>query len=731
MQDKSQDKPLKDLTDFYFGEKPVQFNTAGEQIEAWKRFCDMLFASLLIRRQRGEILRFVPCAAEDVFIAMEKTGYDESQIIPEFERLMQSLFECGFKTHEDGLSLPLNNLILKLMLNPFEVLCVVLALATELDRKYEAAFSVLGIANEVKKPTLGLAGELYSMAADTNELEMYFCAHAESNSSRFLFEAFADKPEQSRLSKPLALNKMVLYYLLDSRLPFDEIPAYCDFYSTEMECEPVLCHKNEIERLTAIIASVKADRNSGQSEQMQADQTVLLNLHGPDGSGRRFVLRNACIELGLDLIVADCTALLKMPLHEMRRQAKMLLTYSLLNDAVLCLNYFNITRENQDIAHEMLKFFSSSIGFVAIISNSRMIMTPPNTCIYHGFEIKSTSFDEQHELWSFFTKSGGYETADDVDIEKIISTFDLPAGHIKDILQLAQMEASTQSAITHRNICDAIREKNRVEIGAFAELMRTEFTWNDLVLGDESVKMLQRVCNRALYKRVVNDKWNMGRKLPYGRGLSVVLYGPPGTGKTMAAQVIANEIGRDIYRIDLSRMISKYIGETEKNLGEVFDAAQNVNAVLFFDEADALFTKRTEVKEAKDKYANTETSYLLQKIEAYNGITVLATNNASNFDVAFKRRINYFVNIDMPDEVQRLKLWQSLITAQMPMADSVNLNALSRKFELSGSEIKSALIEAAYAAASSNSEITQELLLAAIADEYKKSGRIIFEQDLR
>jgi len=197
----------------------------------------------------------------------------------------------------------------------------------------------------------------------------------------------------------------------------------------------------------------------------------------------------------------------------------------------------------------------------------------------------------------------------------------------------------------------------------------------------------------------------------------------------MAAQVIANEIGRDIYRVDLSRMVSKYIGETEKNLGEVFDAARNVNAVLFFDEADALFSKRTEVKEARDKFANTETSYLLQKIEAYNGITVLATNNVTNFDAAFKRRINYFVNIEMPDEESRLKIWQSLISEKLPLDEKVSLKALAKKFELSGSEIKSALIEAAYTAAADDSLITGEILLNAISDEYTKSGRILFEQD--
>ncbi|MCL2633081.1 MAG: AAA family ATPase [Oscillospiraceae bacterium] len=719
-----ENKPLKDLTEFYFGEEnPVYYKSHQEQIGSWVRFVDMLLAALLIRKQNGEILLSVPGEREDAFVALEKIE-SADYVIPEFTEIMEKIFECGAELYDDGVVLPLNDLILKLRLNPFEIFCVVLAFAVERDRKYEAVFNVLGSSSEIKKPTLGLAYELFSMVVSLDYGEAFFFSHCHSNCSKFLFESFADKPEQSRLAKPLSLNKMALYYLADTKLPFDEIPAFCEFFPAASMNEEVLCHEDEINICTALINS-EFSLGSGK-------QTCLLNLHGPDGSGRRFILRKACADLSLDVIVADCTAFLKMPLYDMRKQAGMLAGYSILSGAVLCLNEFNITRENQDIAREMLKFLSQSMSFTAIISNTRMIVPPPDTCVYHGFEVKSTSFEEQRGLWNYFANVGGYTFNDDVDIEKVISTFDLPAGHIKDVLQLAQIQAAVnEGVITHRNICDAIREKNRVEISAFAELMRTEFTWGDLVLGEESVNMLQKVCNRVLYKRVVNDKWGMGRKLPYGRGLSVVLYGPPGTGKTMAAQVIANEIGRDIYRIDLSRMISKYIGETEKNLGEVFDAAQNVNAVLFFDEADALFTKRTEVKEARDKYANTETSYLLQKIEAYNGITVLATNNASNFDVAFKRRINYFVNIEMPNPEERLKLWQSLITEKMPLDDSVNISALARKFELSGSEIKSALIEAAYAAAAGNSRITQEMLLTAISDEYKKSGRIIFKQDMR
>ncbi|MCD7806445.1 MAG: ATP-binding protein, partial [Lachnospiraceae bacterium] len=221
----------------------------------------------------------------------------------------------------------------------------------------------------------------------------------------------------------------------------------------------------------------------------------------------------------------------------------------------------------------------------------------------------------------------------------------------------------------------------------------------------------------------VNEEFGFGAKLPYGNGTSIVLYGPPGTGKTMAAQVLSNELGLDIYRIDLSQIGSKYIGETEKNLGAVFEAARGTNAILFFDEADALFTKRTDVSNSNDRYANAETAYLLQKIEEYPGVSILATNVMQNFDVAFKRRMTFMIAIEQPDEETRLRLWEHVFPKGTPLEDHVDFGVYARMAELTGSGIKSAALSAAYRAASEHRRVTNEDLIRAVDFEYRRTGR--------
>ncbi|MBR7058159.1 MAG: ATP-binding protein [Stomatobaculum sp.] len=229
--------------------------------------------------------------------------------------------------------------------------------------------------------------------------------------------------------------------------------------------------------------------------------------------------------------------------------------------------------------------------------------------------------------------------------------------------------------------------------------------------------------DRVRLKSVVNEDYGFSRKLPYGNGVSIVLYGPPGTGKTMTARVLAKELGLDIYRIDLSQVANKYIGESEKTLGKIFDTAKYSNAILFFDEADSLFAKRTEVKDSNDRHANAETAYLLQKIEEYAGVSILATNVFSNFDEAFRRRMTFLVPIRWPDETERLELWKKTFPPETPLSADVDLPFYAKEAELTGSAIKSAALSAAFRAAKEKRPVCHQDILEGIADEYRKSGR--------
>ncbi|HIY17234.1 MAG TPA: ATP-binding protein [Candidatus Intestinimonas stercorigallinarum] len=206
--------------------------------------------------------------------------------------------------------------------------------------------------------------------------------------------------------------------------------------------------------------------------------------------------------------------------------------------------------------------------------------------------------------------------------------------------------------------------------------------------------------------------------------------GPPGTGKTMAAQVIANRLGLELYKVDLSGVMSKYIGETEKQLGAVFDEVKKSQSILFFDEADALFGKRSETKDAHDRYANVQTSYLLQKMEEYDGIVILASNFLQNFDEAFKRRIKFIIDFTLPDRDRREKIWRSVLPAELPRSEDIDFDFLARSFELSGSSIKNIAVSAAFLAAEEGVPMGMVHLLLAVQAEQNKTGKALGSEEL-
>ena len=209
------------------------------------------------------------------------------------------------------------------------------------------------------------------------------------------------------------------------------------------------------------------------------------------------------------------------------------------------------------------------------------------------------------------------------------------------------------------------------------------------------------------------------------RGEKVAFVGPSGTGKTMAAEIIANDLKLDLYKIDLSSVVSKYIGETEKNLNRIFAAAEEANAILFFDEADALFGKRSEVRDAHDRYANIEISYLLQKMEEYEGLAILTTNLRQNLDQAFLRRLAHTVHFPFPDTSSRQRIWVGIWPPQTPLADDIDLDFLAREFKLSGGNIKNLALTAAYLAVGDGGPVTMAHLIQALRREYQKMGKVL------
>jgi SpoVK/Ycf46/Vps4 family AAA+-type ATPase len=244
------------------------------------------------------------------------------------------------------------------------------------------------------------------------------------------------------------------------------------------------------------------------------------------------------------------------------------------------------------------------------------------------------------------------------------------------------------------------------------------------VVPDDLADALREVCARVRYRGLVLEGWGMERAAATAQGVTALFEGGPGTGKTMAAGVIARELGYELWRVDLSRVVSKWIGETEKNLAAVFDAAEQGEIVLLFDEADSLFARRTTVSSSNDRNANLETNYLLQRLDAFTGIAVLTTNAGTAIDPAFKRRMSVHVRFPFPDDADRERLWRAHLPATLPITGALDLAGLARKHALSGGYIRNACLRAAYLAASEGGALADHHLHRAVALEYQRAGKL-------
>ncbi|MFD9306726.1 AAA family ATPase [Streptomyces sp. NPDC060048] len=273
----------------------------------------------------------------------------------------------------------------------------------------------------------------------------------------------------------------------------------------------------------------------------------------------------------------------------------------------------------------------------------------------------------------------------------------------------------------------AVRAQNGAGLARLARRVEPAVGWDDLVLAAPTHRRLRELAVRARHRDQVLGQWGMRPGGGRGRGVIALFAGSSGTGKTMSAEVVAADLGMDLYVVDLSTVVDKYVGETEKNLERIFTEASAVNAVLLFDEADAIFGKRSEVKDAHDKHANMESAYLLQRMESFDGIAILTTNLRANLDEAFTRRLDVVADFPVPDATQRLALWERCLGDRLPRADDLDLGFCAERFELAGGSIRSCAVTAAYSAAASGEPVTMPQVVTAIAQEYRKLGRLLLE----
>lgn len=458
----------------------------------------------------------------------------------------------------------------------------------------------------------------------------------------------------------------------------------------------------------------------------------LVQLTGASGCGKRLLLRSAAHALSLPLLEVDCRLLLMNPLETVWTMVDSVRREALFYGAGVCFYHADAAAhrarpEGDDDAwetrflHLCAQPLMDSGLPVCVCSDIPAYFLAYAGCCVHKFTLPDYTRTEQIALWEGFAALYGVT----LDGMRCGSKYSLTPAQIQTAVRQLANDAPCPDDRQIARVCSEL-----LPPPAQGSIRRVSVRVNldDLKLPEEQKQKLRDLCTHVLYRHKVYDDWNMEARFPYGKSVSALLVGPPGTGKTMAVHVLANLLDIPLYQINLSQVVDKYIGETEKRLEEIFNTAEKNNSILFFDEADSIFGKRSEVNDAKDKYANTEVSYILQRIEQYDGIVVLATNYKKNIDEAFMRRMRYLIEFMLPSEALRGEIWRGAFAAEVPL-ESVDFGYLARQFELSGGSIKNVALNAAFLAAGEGVPVNMKHILRCIRSENAKMGKPMLKQD--
>jgi hypothetical protein len=437
-----------------------------------------------------------------------------------------------------------------------------------------------------------------------------------------------------------------------------------------------------------------------------------VQLAGDDAHGKREAAAEAFAQLGLGAFTLDAGSL-QGGADEIAARARAAEREARLRCAGL---YIDAHEQPEPFGREVVARFLNHFAMPAIIATRR-----PFSCgrrLVHALDVARPTRPEQRELWlDALAAMLGPPTDCEIPswaeaVHRVTTQFDFDAAAIKTAVQRAC--ADTEGGLGEQ-LWRAARRTSRHDLSEIAQRLEDRPAWHDLVLPTDQTESLRDIIAHARNRSLVHEDWGMAERHGRGLGLSVLFHGPSGTGKTMAAEVIGAEMDLDVYRVDLSQLVSKFIGETEKNLRRVFDAAEGGGAILLFDECDAIFGKRGEVEHGQDRYANLEVSYLLQRMESYRGVAILTTNLRNAIDTAFMRRLRFVVSFPFPDYDQRLAIWRRVLAERVPV-EGVDFQQLAR-LTVAGGSIRNIAIHAAFLAADARHPVTMsDLRRAAVAE---------------
>lgn len=609
-----------------------------------------------------------------------------------------------------GVFLPLEYLFAVMPLSDFECFCVRLAVLAEL----EPAFMDEGCLCPER------AIRLYDRDRDAGPA-YYPAFGAEGLLRRFIFD---DRQAEKSfgMDTALRLHPRIRGFVLEGQMANERLAPFVVLW----EPEPGRGETGGSDGAHALTAGMRRFLERAQDD---GKGTAFL-LTGPAGVGKKRQARHFCRCLEQAVLFVDMRALLARGALPADLQAA-LLRECVIRQAVLCLCGLDILWQRDAAQVSDALFFMRQALTLSnlLLATSRTEL--PFVADYLADGLISVALPmpaaaDRRELWRRL--AAPYALAPEVCLDDLAHKFVLTPGRIKGALAQAQTRAvwRGRDSITEADLYQGCYHQLKQGLtGSKARKVPVVFGWDDLVLPPASKRLLRTACDQVRYRQRVYREWGFGAKLPYGRGLSLLLSGPPGTGKTMGAQVVAGELQLELYKVDLAGVVSKYVGETEKNLREIFREGARSQAVLFFDEADVLFNKRTEVKEAQDRYGNMEAAFMLQEIEEYDGICVLATNYLQNIDEAFKRRLKFVVEFPFPNAVYRAQLWPGAFPAAVPLEEGLDWGFLAAHFELSGSNIKNIAVNAAFTAAARGKAVGMAEILSAVRHELAKSGKTL------
>lgn len=666
---------------------------------------------------RGRILSATDLAGafEDRFLTQEVLEYDTMQ--EESRRQMEIMKQKCRNSAAKKTIIPLVYLIYRFRCNEFETFLLFLLLAAECDEYFSKTYQILMGDQSALTPSFHMCLLLYTFDSRRQKEIL-----AQERARERLLGLFVDfgkagqRDSYTDITRPLHFHSDILDFCFDMNRENAKISHYAVMiWPWLAKDERLLAGQDVLKRLLLYVQNEKKEKKR-------------ICLCGSAGSGRHFMLRQFAMHTKKNILLVnmkhfdDERAFFEEKYEELKREC-------LVRDAVLAFEHISADRLNliEDVCGQAWEF-SDVIFFLADADQSDLRINPFRDQMLI-VDLDNRKPEEKLSVWEYYLEQSGIFSKDLA--QRMLSKFDFTPGRIEKSVRhagmLMQWEGDTGT--DERLLTKACYQLVGHQLSDKAVRIRTYDTWDDLILEDSQKDLLRAACDRIRYKHKVYYQWNFISKQSYGRGVSMLFYGPPGTGKTMTAGVIANELDMELYKVDLSTVMSKYIGESEKSLRVIFDEAKKSNSILFFDEADALFGKRTETKESNDKYANAETSYLLQKMEEYEGIVILATNYIQNFDEAYKRRVKYMIHFPFPDEKHRIALWKSIFPKDAPRGE-IDYEYLAGNFELSGSYIKNIVTNAAFMAAAAGEDIQMKHIMVSLKREMEKYGKVLSSAEL-